>query len=147
MNSFSGGRILVKEAKKVANEAGLTTDLASIKRDYSALPKLIKKCESNKCNIREAVADINSLDLREDTAGISVYLSKRMDKNLDLAAINEYTKEGVSPAVYTALQQYQPTSAAVERSFSMLRKMLSKDRNFMQENIEKYIVVYYNYST
>ena len=114
VNSFSGGRILVKEAKKVANEAGLTADLASIKRDYSALPKLIKKFESNKCNIREAVANINSLDLREDTAGISVYLSKRIDKNLDLAAINEYTK-GVSPAVYTALQQCQPTSAAVER--------------------------------
>ena len=107
-------------------------DLASIKRDYSALPKLIKKFESNKCNIREAVADINSLDLREDTAGISVYLSKRMDKNLDLAAINEYTKN-VSPAVYTALQQYQPTSAAVERSFSMLLKMLARKELFARK--------------
>ena len=132
VNSFSSGGILVKEAKKAANKASLTVDLALIKQDYSALPKLIKNFESSKYNIWEAVVDINSLDLCEDTTDICAYLTKRMDKNLDLAAINDYPK-GVSPAVYAMLQQCQPTSAVVERSFSMLYKMLARQKLYARK--------------
>ena len=37
-----------------------------------------------------------------------------------------------------------PTTAAVERSFSLLAKLLAKDRHFLPSNVEKYLCVYYN---
>ena len=33
----------------------------------------------------------------------------------------------------------QPTTAAVERSFSILGKLFRKDRKFLPENVEKYL--------
>ena len=33
---------------------------------------------------------------------------------------------------------------SVERSFSMLGKLLAKDRNFLPENITHYLVLHYN---
>ena len=48
-------------------------------------------------------------------------------------------QEDISPAVCHMLQNSQPTSASVERSFSMLKKLLAKDRNFKVENVQQYI--------
>ena len=39
-------------------------------------------------------------------------------------------RQDILPAVYHMLQNSQPTSASVERGFSMLKKLLAKDRNF-----------------
>ena len=41
----------------------------------------------------------------------------------------------------------QPTTASVERSFSMLNKLLAKDRNFLPQNVKHYMCVHYNLST
>ena len=38
-------------------------------------------------------------------------------------------RRGISPAVYSLFQHFQPTTATVEESFSMLRKLLAKNRN------------------
>ena len=43
--------------------------------------------------------------------------------------------DSISLAVYHMLQNSQPTSASVEKSFSMLKKLLAKDRNFKVENV------------
>ena len=50
----------------------------------------------------------------------------------------------IDPTSFALLQKAQPTSAAVERSFSMLSKLLRKDRNFDVKNIQRYILLYYN---
>ena len=42
-------------------------------------------------------------------------------------------RQDISPAVYHMLENSQPTSASVERSFSMLQKLLAKERNFKVE--------------
>ena len=44
-------------------------------------------------------------------------------------------RQDTSPAVYPKLQNSQLTCISVERSFSMLKKMLAKDRNFKVENV------------
>ena len=51
------------------------------------------------------------------------------------------------PAVYHILQNSQPTSASVERSFSILKKLLAKDRNFKVENVQHYMILHFNAST
>ena len=72
------------------------------------------------------------------------YIKKRMMKNCDVDTIVRMKQHGVSPAVYAQLQCCQPTTAAVERSFSILGKLLSKDRHFLPENVGKYLSLYYN---
>ena len=46
---------------------------------------------------------------------------------MDITTIN---RQEVAPAVYCLLQRCQPTAAAVERSFSMLNKLLAKTEAF-----------------
>ena len=53
-------------------------------------------------------------------------------------------KSDISPTVYSLIQYYQPTSASMQRSFSMLQKLLDKDRNFPIENIKYYLILHFN---
>ena len=67
-------------------------------------------------------------------------------QNNDISEIINMERQDVSPAVYHMLQNSQPTSAFVERSFSMLKKLLAKDRNFKAENVRHYMVIHFNAS-
>ena len=89
---------------------------------------------SAKYTIKEAVQAIQLLDFIEDTCNINQYVAKRMQNN-DISQIMNIDRQDISPAVYHMLQNSQPTSASVERSFSMLKKLLAKDRNFKVENV------------
>ena len=42
----------------------------------------------------------------------------------------------IDPTSYTLLQKAQPTSAVVERSFSMLSKLLRNDKSFDVKNVK-----------
>ena len=112
--------------------------LAQIERDYMCIPKLISKLESPKrTTIAAACDDINNIDFKQDCVHIRKYINKRMAKNFDMRAIVEMERPDVASAVYAQIQCCQPTSAAVERLFSMLGKLLSKDRHFLSTNVEK----------
>ena len=56
-------------------------------------------------------------------------------------------RQDISPAVYHMLQNSQPTSASVEKSFSMLKKLLANDRNLKVENVSHCIILHFNAST
>ena len=56
-------------------------------------------------------------------------------------------RQDISPAVYHMLRTSQPTFASVERHFSMLKKLLAKDRNFNAENVRHYMILHFNAST
>ena len=90
--------------------------------------------ESAKYAIEEAVQAIQELDFHENTCNINQYIKKRMQNN-DISEIINMERQDISPAVYHMLQNSQPTSASVERSFSMLKKLLAKDKNFKTENV------------
>ena len=57
------------------------------------------------------------------------------------------SRQEVAPAVYGLRQRCQPPKAAVERSFSMLNKLLATDRNFLPKNVKHNMCVHYNLST
>ena len=68
-------------------------------------------------------------------------------QNSDISEIINMERQDISPAVYHMLQNSQLTSASVERSFSMLKKLLAKDRNVKVENMRNYIIMHVNAST
>ena len=85
--------------------------------------------ESAKYTIKEAVQAIQELDFGENTCNINQHIKKRMQNN-GISEIINMEKQDISPAVYHMLQNFQPTSASVERSFAMLKKLLAEDSNF-----------------
>ena len=56
------------------------------------------------------------------------------------------SRQEAASAVYGLGQRCQPTKAAVERNFSMLNKLLAKDRNFLTKNIMHNTCLHYNLS-
>ena len=102
--------------------------------------------ESAKYYIKEAMRAIQELYFGEDTCNINQYIKKRIQNN-DIFEMIIMERQDISPAVYYMLRNSQPTFASVERSFSMLKKLLAKDRNFKVENVRHYMIVHLNAST
>ena len=143
VESFVGSGILVTQAKVSLQKSGLAGQLLKIKDHYECLVKLIEKMESAKYTVKEAVQTIQELDFGEDTCNINQYIKKRMQNN-DISEIINMERQDISLAVYHMLQNSQPTSASVERSFSMLKKLLAKYRNFKVENVRHYMILHFN---
>ena len=101
--------------------------------------------ESAKYTIK-AVQAIQELDFGEDTCNINQHIKKRMQNN-EISEIINVERQDISPAVYQMHQNSQPTSASVERSFSRLKKLWAKDRNFKVENVRHYMISHFKAST
>ena len=67
-------------------------------------------------------------------------------QNNDISEIINMERQDILLAVYHMLQNSQLTSAFVERSFSMLKKLLAKDKNFKAENVRHYMILHFNAS-
>ena len=61
-----------------------------------------------------------------------------------MVTIASMSRLDISPSTYNLLQKCQASYASVGRSFSMLKEMLASDRPFKDENIKKYLILYYN---
>ena len=131
-NAFDG--ILVNNTKTAVNDPNIAKLHTKIHRDYQVLPRMIQKIESSKYIIKEVHTDTSALDLKEDCVGFCAYI-KSTCLRTDMENIVNLKQEDISPVLYTELQCCQPTTAAVEWSFSMLSKLLCKDRPFSLENI------------
>ena len=83
------------------------------------------------------------MNFANDPCGVGQYITKRLSAN-DMSSIVGLTRPEVSPSIYGLLQKCQPSTAAIERSFSMLQKLLAKDRNFKPHNVRQFLVLYYN---
>ena len=79
----------------------------------------------------------------DDPCAIKNYIKKRLS-NCNLETVINRTNLTIDSTGYALLQKALPTSAAVERSFSMHSKFLRKDRNFDVKNVKKYVMLYYN---
>ena len=91
----------------------------------------------------EAYELLKNMHFLDDPCSIQAYVKKR-PFNSDLEAIMNCTNLAIVPTTNTLLQKAQPTSAAVERSFSVLSKLLTKDRHFDIKNVKKCVLLYYN---
>ena len=108
---------------------------------YQTLAANVEFLEESACTITEAYGLLKNMQFDDDPCAIN-YIKKRLP-NSDLETIINCTNLTIDPTSYALLQKAQPTSAAVERSFSMLSK-LRKNRNFDAKNVKKYMMLYYN---
>ena len=82
----------------------------------------------------------------EDTCSINHYIQKGMQSN-DISKIMNMGSPDFLSAVNSLLQHSQPATASVERRFSMLQKLLAKDRNFKVENVKQHLYLHFNSCT
>lgn len=143
VRGFEGNGLLVTRAKEIVEDETLCASLVEIRRCYSNLATLVLKMEASSYTIKDASRDLTTLSFDTDPCNVGPYMAKRLAAN-DIAIINEMTRADLSPTRYNLLQHCQPTSACVERSFSMLRKILAKDRQFLSHNVYKYIILHFN---
>ena len=115
-------------------------DLVKINQ-YRTLAANVEFSEGSACTIIEAYGLLKNIQFDDDPCAI-----KKRLFNSDLETIINCTNLTIDPTSYALLQKAQLTSAAVERSFSMLSKLLRKDRNFDVKNVKKYMMLYYNKS-
>ena len=120
----------------------LVPDLVKINQ-YQTLAANVEFLEESACTITEAYGLLKNMQFDDDPCAIKNYIKKPLS-NSDLETIINCTNLTIDPTSYALLQKAQPTSATVDRSFSMLSKLLRKDRNFDVKNVKKYVMLYYN---
>ena len=116
-------------------------DLVKINQ-YRAFAANVEFLEGSACTITEAYGLLKNMQFDDHLCAIKNYIKTRLS-NSDLETIINCTNLTIDPTSYTLLQKAQPNSAAVERSFFMLSKLLRKDRNFDVKNVKKYMMLYY----
>ena len=141
VNNWTSAGLLVSRAKDAINVEDLVPDLVKINQ-YRTLAANVEFLEGSACTITEAYGLLKNIRFDDDPYAIKNYIKKRLYS--DLETIINCTKLTIDPTSYALLQKAQPTSAAVERSFSMLSKLLRKERNFDVKNVKKYMMLYYN---
>ena len=146
VNAFEGTGQLVVKAKKAVAAESLPRSLREIYQCYIKLIDEIQRAESPKYTVAQAYERGYTFDFGSDPAGIQLHLDHRFELNCDLRAIVEMTRPNISPELYAKLLNCQATSCTVERSFSMLNKLLAKDRHFSTKNVWKYLAIYVNRS-
>ena len=72
--------------------------------------------KSAKYTIEETVQPIQEVDLEEHTSSVNRYIKKRMQSK-EISKIRNMERLDILLAVYSLLQDSQPTTASVERSF------------------------------
>ena len=102
VESFVGYGILVTQAKVSLQKSGLAGQLLKIKDQYECLVKPIKKMESTKYTIKEAVQTIRELDFDEDTCKINQYNKKRTQNN-DISEIRNMERQSINQSIKLAL--------------------------------------------
>ena len=120
----------------------LVLDLVKINQ-YRTPAANVEFLEESDCTITKAYGLLKNMQFDDDPCAIKNHIKKRLS-NSDLETIINCTNLTVDPASYALLQKAQSTSAAVERSSSMLSKLLRKDRNSDVKNVKKYMMLYYN---
>ena len=137
VNNWTSAGLLVSRAKDTINVEDLVPDLVKINQ-YRTLAANVEFLEGSACTITEAYGLsglLKNMQFEDDPCAIKNYIKKRLS-NSDLETIINSTNLTIDPTSYALLQKAQPTSAAVERSFSMLSKLLRKDRNFDVKNVK-----------
>ena len=142
INNWTSAGLLVSRAKDATNVEGLVSDLVKIYQ-YRTLAANVEFLEGSACTITKAYGLLKNMQFDDDPCEIKDCINKRLS-NSDLEKLINCTNLTIDPTSYALLLKAQPTSAAVERSFSMLNKLLRKDRNFNVKNVKKYMMLYYN---
>ena len=134
VNNWTCAGLLVSRAKDAINVEDLVPDLVKTNQ-YQTLVANVEFLEGSACMIIEAYGLLKNMQFDDDLCATKNYIKKRLS-NSDLETIINCTNLTIDPTSYALLQNAQPISAAVERSFSMLSELLRKDRNFDVKNVK-----------
>ena len=118
VNIWTSAGLLLSRAKDAINVEDLMPDLVKINQ-YRTLSANVEFLEGSACTITEAYGLLTNMQFDDDQCAIKNYIKKLLS-NSDLETIINCTNLTFDPTSYALLQKAQPTSAAVERSFSML---------------------------
>ena len=137
--------IIVSTAKESVQPSELFTDLFTIHECYSQFINIIQRFEEKKFNLYDGYSLLDRLAFKKDPCNIKQYLQKRL-ANGDARKIVELSHnfKNLTSNMRGLIWSAQSTSIDVERSFSLLKKLLRKDRNFGKDSVEDYIMIYYN---
>lgn len=136
---------LIRNVKEALNDSNLRKDLKNIFSCYQSLSESVELSECESFTISQSSKILASLDFKEDPCQIRKYIDKRLEMN-EIKHILEMKNVNITPETYSKLQECQATSCSVERTFSVLNKILAKDRNFKTCNIKYYVIVKCNSS-
>ena len=89
----------------------------------------------------EAYELLKNIHFLNDPCSIQAYIKKRLS-NTNLGAIINCINLTSASTTYAWLQKAQPNSAAVERLFSMLSKLLKKERNLKSSTSKIHVNVF-----
>ena len=118
--------------------------LREIYQCYTKLVDEIQRAESTKYTVAQGYEKGCTLEFGSNPAGVKLHLAHRFELNSDLKTIVDMTRPNISPKVYAQLLNCQATLCTMERSFTMLGKLLAKDRHFSPNNVCKYLALYVN---
>ncbi len=135
--------LLITRAQASLRIPNLAADLVAITRRYASLETIIPRMENSSYLIREAFNDIMNLDFLEDPCQIKPYILRRMSAN-EMKEIVAMERADISPAVFAMLQNAQPTTASVERAFSLVGNVFTDDRPFRPHSVSAYMQLLYN---
>ena len=149
VDNFEEGGKLVERAKEAIAEPAVFIELNQIYNNYLDIAILIKGITNFPNTIVDAAEAIHNFRFGDDPCQIKNDIQRRLVSGSDflkIAAGNGADLPCHSPAEVVLLQRAQPTSAFVERSFSLLKKPLCPGRNFDKKNVYSYLVMRFNCS-
>ena len=149
VDNFEEGGKLVERAKEAIAEPAVFIELSQIYGNYRDIAILIKGITNSSNTIVAAAEAIHNLRFGDDPYQIKNYIQRPLVSGSDflkIAAGSGADLSRHSPAEVALHQRAQPASASVERSFSMLKKLLCPGRNFDKDNVYSYLVMRFNCS-
>ena len=147
VSSFEDGGKLVERAKEATVDQDVFSQLRQIFSNYQEIASLIKEITNFSNTIVAAVEAIQNLCFNDDPCQIKQYIQNRLAARSDILKIVNGSAAKLpehSLAEIALLQGAQPTSTFMERSFSILKNLLSPGCNFDKDNAYYYLVMEYN---
>ncbi len=132
--------IHLSNAKNAIHNAEVKNELMDIDQKYSPLSDYLDKSISENFTLADAMKLLNKMVFKDDELNLKQFMVDKMKKSDFYRCFDS----NLSPFLKSCLQNCPATSIVVERSFSLLQKILVKERRFNSENICKYAVFYFN---
>ena len=125
-------KISVRQAKEAINVDSLVPDLFRINQCRTLVVN-VEPLQASDCTMTEAFELLKNMHFLDDPCSIPAYIKQKQLSISYLETIINCINVGAVPTTYAMLQKAPPTSAAVERSYSMLSKLLKKKGLLMLE--------------
>ena len=128
----------LEKLQTILKTAKLKDELKMIVQNYEILSKVIKCCTEQYFCIEDAYWLQNNINFGTDPLEVRKYMKKRYNQN-EIQSIVENKKRLYTQEEIEQIKKCPATTIIVERSFSVLNKLLAKDRIFAKDNIAKYL--------